>query len=152
MLYSTLCSNCEPTIRFIKKGFHLVDHKTRASLQCIERRNCINALSPQFLCTIWNQHRCIGVVFSQSNHPVGYHSQRLLPYIQNSSTYSWEMFAITSVVWRWGSYLLGRRFIITTDHQSVKQLTAQTIQTPKQQRWLAKLLGFDFEIKYKPGS
>jgi len=48
-------------------------------------------------------------------------------------------------------YLLGHKFIIRTDHKSLKELQAQVIQTPKQQNWLAKLLGYDFTIEYKAG-
>lgn len=38
-----------------------------------------------------------------------------------------------------------------SDHQSLRTLHSQTIQTPEQQHWLTKLLGYDFEIVYKPG-
>ncbi|KAL0458875.1 UNVERIFIED_CONTAM: hypothetical protein Slati_0514700 [Sesamum latifolium] len=46
-------------------------------------------------------------------------------------------------------YLLGRPFRIYTDHQSVKALLNQTIQTPEQAKWLSKLMGFSFEVHYK---
>lgn len=46
---------------------------------------------------------------------------------------------------------MGRHFIIKTDHRSLKNLLTQVIQTPEQQEFLYKLLGFDFEILYKPG-
>ena len=41
--------------------------------------------------------------------------------------------------------------MIRTDQKSLKSLTDQAIQTPEQQKWLPKLLGYDFHIKYKPG-
>jgi hypothetical protein len=40
---------------------------------------------------------------------------------------------------------------IHTDQKSLKELLTQTIQTPKQQKWAAKLQGFSFDIHYKPG-
>ncbi|KAL9683893.1 hypothetical protein QQ045_021320 [Rhodiola kirilowii] len=40
---------------------------------------------------------------------------------------------------------------ICTDHQPLKSLLTQTIQTPDQQKWVAKLLGYDFEVIYTPG-
>ncbi|GMJ14651.1 hypothetical protein HRI_005134300 [Hibiscus trionum] len=71
--------------------------------------------------------------------------------MQTASTYHREMFAITQAVGKWRPYLLGRRFTIITDQRSLRELTQQTIQTPEQQRWLSKLIGYDFEIKYRPG-
>lgn len=53
---------------------------------------------------------------------------------------------------RWRQYLLGRRFIIYTDHQNLRSLLHQTIQTPEQHKWLTKLLGFEFQILYKLGN
>lgn len=62
------------------------------------------------------------------------------------------MYAITEAVRRWRQFLLGRHFTVRTDHQSLRSILHQTIQTPDQQRWLTKLLGYDFDIVYKPGS
>lgn len=47
--------------------------------------------------------------------------------------------------------MLGNTFHIYTDHKSLKNLLTQTIQTPEQQKWLTKLIGYNFEIHYKPG-
>ncbi|KAE8665795.1 hypothetical protein F3Y22_tig00112528pilonHSYRG00009 [Hibiscus syriacus] len=48
-------------------------------------------------------------------------------------------------------YLLGRKFFIFTDQQSLKYLMSQSVQTPEQHKWLTKLMGYDYEIIYKPG-
>jgi hypothetical protein len=40
--------------------------------------------------------------------------------------------------------------IIQTDHKSLRELLTQVIQTPEQQHYLSKLLGFHYEIQYKP--
>lgn len=45
----------------------------------------------------------------------------------------------------------GTTFKIYTDHKSLKSLLTQTIQTPEQQKWLTKLVGYHYEIHYKPG-
>lgn len=39
-----------------------------------------------------------------------------------------------------------------TDHKSLKELMSQHVQTPEQQVYLAKLLGYDYKIMYKAGS
>ena len=56
------------------------------------------------------------------------------------------------MVRKWRHYLLGHNFIIMTDHRSLKELMSQVIQTPEQQCYLAKLLGYDYTIQYKPGA
>ncbi|KAL0373236.1 UNVERIFIED_CONTAM: hypothetical protein Scaly_1005200 [Sesamum calycinum] len=67
-----------------------------------------------------------------------------------ASTYVHELYAITEFVKKWRQYLLGRPFHFFTDHQSLKELLSQSVQTPKQHKWLSKLLGFNYEIFYKP--
>ncbi|GMI81659.1 hypothetical protein HRI_001835200 [Hibiscus trionum] len=92
----------------------------------------------------------IGAVLTQGDRPIAYYSQKLSPRMQGASTYHREMYAITQAVGKWRQYLLGRRFVIVTDQKSLRELTQQTIQTPEQQKWLSKLIGYDFEIRYRP--
>ncbi|KAM0019502.1 putative nucleotidyltransferase, Ribonuclease H [Helianthus debilis subsp. tardiflorus] len=71
--------------------------------------------------------------------------------MQHASAYQREMFAITQVISKWRQYLLGQKFTVITDQQSLRNLCDQVIQTPDQQKWLGKLLGYDFEVIYRPG-
>lgn len=41
--------------------------------------------------------------------------------------------------------------MVSTDQKSLKELLQQRVITGAQQNWAAKLLGYDFEIVYKPG-
>ncbi|GJT16232.1 reverse transcriptase [Tanacetum coccineum] len=95
----------------------------------------------------------IGAILLQDGHPISYFSKQMSLRLQQASTYVWEMFAITEAVKRWRQCLLGRPFpTIQTDHQSLRSIVNQTIQTPEQYKWLSKLLGYDFTITYRPGS
>ncbi|KAL4592325.1 hypothetical protein LXL04_005316 [Taraxacum kok-saghyz] len=68
-----------------------------------------------------------------------------------ASAYVREMFAITEAVKKWRQYLIGRKFTIFTDQRSLKHLLTQVVQTPELYKWATKLIGYDFEILYKPG-
>ncbi|XP_022869439.1 uncharacterized protein LOC111388860 [Olea europaea var. sylvestris] len=72
--------------------------------------------------------------------------------IQQASTYIRELYAITEAVAKWRQYLLGRKFLIKTNHKSIRESMSQMIQTPEQHRFLVKLIGFNFEIVYNPGA
>ncbi|KAF7813177.1 retrotransposon-related protein [Senna tora] len=79
------------------------------------------------------------------------YSKKLNQKLSKASAYVRELYAITQAVMKWRHYLLGRRFTIKTDHKSLKELMHQVVQTPEQQFYLSKLLGFDFEIVYRTG-
>ncbi|KAI4313482.1 hypothetical protein L6164_026461 [Bauhinia variegata] len=93
----------------------------------------------------------MGAVLMQSDHPIAFFSKPFCPRLKRSSTYVRELHAITTAVHKWRQYLLGHTFIILTDHKSLKELMSQVIQTPEQQVYLSKLLGYDYSIQYKVG-
>lgn len=71
--------------------------------------------------------------------------------MQQQTTYIKELYAIIKVMNKFRHYLVGHYFIICTNQQALKYLCNQSIQTPEQQDRLPKLLGFDFNTKYKFG-
>ncbi|MCI28819.1 Ty-3/Gypsy retrotransposon polyprotein [Trifolium medium] len=91
----------------------------------------------------------IGVVLRQQGHHIAYISKKLGPNVQKQSTYMREFRPITKALAKFRHYLLGHKFIIRTDQQSLKALLDQSLQKPKQQAWLHKFIGFDFTIEYK---
>ncbi|XP_074351847.1 uncharacterized protein LOC141690994 [Apium graveolens] len=90
----------------------------------------------------------IGAVLMEADYPIAYFSKKLGPRLQVSSTYIKELHAIAEAVHKWRQYLLGHSFIIRTDRKSIRELLQQVIQTPEQQFYVQKLLGYDFKIEY----
>lgn len=89
---------------------------------------------------------------SQDGHPIAFMSKALTHRAMTLSTYEKELLAIVLAIEKWRPYLLGRHFIVRTDHNSLRNMVSQRLSMPTQQRWLAKLLGYDFAIEYKRGT
>lgn len=92
----------------------------------------------------------IGAVLMQEKHPIAFISKALSPRYQSLSVYEKELLAVLMAVKKWYHYLHCRKFIILTDHQSLKYLIDQKLTTPTQQT-MSKLMHFDYEIRYKKG-
>lgn len=52
---------------------------------------------------------------------------------------------------KWHQFLVGKHFIIKTNHQPLKFLIEQKLSTPIQYTWLAKLMAYDYEIQHQYG-
>jgi hypothetical protein len=61
------------------------------------------------------------------------------------------MMVILHAVHTWRPYLLGCHFQIKIDHHSLKYFLEQWLSSPEQNKWLTKMLGYDYEIIYKKG-
>jgi hypothetical protein len=48
-------------------------------------------------------------------------------------------------------YLLGKCFQIKIDHQRFNYFLEQIISSPKKQKWVTELFGYDYDIVYKKG-
>lgn len=94
----------------------------------------------------------IGAILSQDGQPIEFLSKLLAPKHQVLSVYDKEMLAVIFAVQKWRSYLMGHQFKILTDHQTLKYFLDQRITTPTQQRWLLKLLGYNYTLEYRPGT
>ena len=56
------------------------------------------------------------------------------------------MLATITAILKWRAYQVGRHFIIKKDHHSLKYLMEQRVHTPLQQNWIARLMGFEYEV------
>lgn len=62
------------------------------------------------------------------------------------------MLAVVFAVQHWRPYLLGHHFKILTDHRTIHHFLEQRITNPTQQKWLLKLIGYDYSIQYRSGT
>ena len=93
----------------------------------------------------------VGAILMQDKKPIAYFSKALGVRNLTKSAYEKELMAVVMAIQHWRPYLLGKKFTVSTDQKSLKQLLQQKIVTAEQQNWAAKLLGYDFEIVYKQG-
>lgn len=89
----------------------------------------------------------VRAVLLQGGHPIAYYNKLLGPRARNQSIYdkAW------SAVQKWKHYLLGRHFVIHLGQHSLRHLMAQREVGTDYERWMGKLMDYDFEIKYKSG-
>ena len=98
----------------------------------------------------------LGAVLSQldgngADHPVAYASRKLRPAEKNYSTIEQECLAIKWAVDKFSNYLLGRTFIIETDHAPLKWLD-QHQHNARVARWSLALQPYAFEIRHRSGA
>lgn len=94
----------------------------------------------------------VEAVLMQVNHPIACVSQNLKGRALQLTVYEKEMLTITYAVTKWKPYLLARRFIIKTDHKSLRFLLDQRMRQEFQHPWIQKLVGYDYLVEYKKGA
>lgn len=82
---------------------------------------------------------------------VCYESRKLNEHEQNYVTHDLELAVIIPTLKMWRQYLLGKRFVLMSDHNGLRYLFDQLNLNVRQARWLATLSEFDFDIKYIKG-
>jgi hypothetical protein len=87
----------------------------------------------------------------QDGQVVCYESCKLNEHEQKYVTHDLELATIVHALKMWRHYLLGRRFILMTDHCGLKYLFDQPRLNARQARWMVLISEFDFEIKHIKG-
>ena len=93
----------------------------------------------------------IGGVLMQEGRHLAFESRPLKRKDLHKPIYEKEMMAILHALKKWHPYLIGRHFKVKTDHDSLKYFLEQRLCSEEQQKWVTKILVYDFEIIYKKG-
>ena len=93
----------------------------------------------------------IGAVLMHNNHPIAFEGRKLKDYERHYSIYDKEMLAILHALTKFRQYLVGVRFKVKTDHNSLKYFLEQKELNERQQKWVSKIQAYDFEIEYIKG-
>lgn len=67
----------------------------------------------------------IGVVLMQNKHPIAYESRKLSNLERLYSIYDNEMLAIMHALAKFRQYLVGGKFVVRTDHNSLRYFSGQ---------------------------
>ena len=97
----------------------------------------------------------VGAVLSQvqGNYErvIAYGSHALNKAERNYCVTDRELLAVKHFVEYYRQYLLGRKFLIRTDHQALRWLFSLREPKARIARWIEILSAFHFEIEYRPG-
>ncbi len=85
---------------------------------------------------------------------ISYASRRLRNAERNDKNYSSMKLELLSLKWavteKFRSYLLGSKFTVITDNNPLCHLNTAKLGA-LEQRWVAQLAAFDFDVQYRPG-
>lgn len=84
-------------------------------------------------------------------HPIAFISKKLATRHLSLSVHEKDLMAIIQAMEKWRHYLIGQHFIIRAYHLSVKYLLDPRLHNESQFHWLARLIGFDYEICFRKG-
>jgi hypothetical protein len=93
----------------------------------------------------------IGVVLMQNRHPIAYESRKLRGPELLYTIYDKEMLAIMHALAKFRQYLVGAKFVVRTDHNSLKYFLEQKDLNERQQKWVSKIQAYNFDIEYVKG-
>ncbi|GBG84919.1 hypothetical protein CBR_g39380 [Chara braunii] len=97
----------------------------------------------------------IGVVLAQQEgpklRPVEYMSKKMPSEKLAKSTYEKELYAVYKALTHWRHYLLGRFFILMTDHQTLRWMRTQPVLSDALKCWIEVIEQYDFDPQYLKG-
>ena len=91
----------------------------------------------------------IGAVLKQGQNPVAFESRNIQQHDNIYPIYHKEMLAIMHAFIKFRKYLVGNKFVVRTDHNSLRYFLTQKDLNERQQKWVSKIQEFDFDIEWQ---
>ena len=126
----------KPLTQLVKKNYFFWNEEAQQAFTALKNAMCSTPVlalldfTKSFVIECGALGTGIGAVLMQEGQPLAFTSQQLSGTNLGQSTYEKEMMAILHAVGTWRPYLLGRRFQIRTDHQSLKYFLEQRLSSP----------------------
>jgi hypothetical protein len=120
-------------------------------MKCLQTNaHVLNIADPlkEFLVCTNSYKEGLGGVLMQEEHIIFYESKKLNEDEINYVTRDLQLVSIVHDLTMWRHYLLGRIFILMTDHSGLRYMFDQPKLNTRQARWMALLSEFNFEIKH----
>lgn len=106
----------------------------------------------QFTLSVDASNVALGAYLSQEGCPIAYASRLLHGAELNYSTTDREFLALTWAVKNFRPYLLGRKFLILTDHQPLISMVRNKAMNSRHARYQLTLEEYNFDLRHIPGS
>jgi hypothetical protein len=90
----------------------------------------------------------IGAVLMQGVHPIVFERKKLNGSKRIYPIYDKEILAIMHALTKFRQYLVGSRFVVKIDHNSLKYFLDEKDLSERQQKWVSNIQAFDFDIEY----
>lgn len=84
-------------------------------------------------------------------HPCGFWSRQYIPAERNYPTHEQELLGVVSAMKAWRLELLGVKFKVLTDHDTLRHFKTQQTLSKRQSRWMEVLADYDYDLTYIPG-
>ncbi|GBG84145.1 hypothetical protein CBR_g38119 [Chara braunii] len=134
---------CEAAFRYLK---HALTHYKVLKLPDPDKPFIVTTDASQY---------GIGAVLAHQEGPklrhVEYMSKKMSSQKLAKSTYEKELYAVYKALTHWRHYLLGRFFILKTDHQTLRWIRTQPMLSDALKRWIEVIEQYDFDPQYLKG-
>ncbi|GJW02677.1 putative reverse transcriptase domain-containing protein [Tanacetum coccineum] len=138
-------------------GYLPINLSKKPHFSCLKQKLCsapILALpegSKNFMVYCDASRKRLDAVLMQREKVIAYAPRQLKIFKKNYTTHDLELGVVVFALKMWRHYLYGTKYVVFTDHKSLKHILDQKELNMRQRRWFKLLSDYDCEIRYHPG-